>query len=129
MSNADYIPGGRFTLDLPFPVSVNKTRRIDWSTRHRTASWLRAADSLVLMQKPLLKAPAAFELQLLISEKHDAIDLDNGIKILIDYLVRIEVIKGDQRKYLRRLVVEWGEAPEGCRVTVIPYVARVKPSE
>ena len=69
MSNADYIPGGRFTLDLPFPVSVNKTRRIDWSTRHRTASWLRAADSLVLMQKPLLKAPAAFELQLLIERE------------------------------------------------------------
>jgi hypothetical protein len=37
---------------------------------------------------------------------------------LIDYLRRIEVIQNDSPKYFRKLTVEWGTAPEGCRVTV-----------
>jgi len=47
-------------------------------------------------------------------------DLDNCCKVLIDYLRRIELIANDAPKNMRRLVVEWGEAPEGVRVEVTP---------
>jgi Holliday junction resolvase RusA-like endonuclease len=55
-----------------------------------------------------------------LSEHHTKIDLDNGLKALIDYLRRIELIEDDSHKHMRRLVVEWGIAPMGCRVTVRP---------
>ena len=45
-------------------------------------------------------------------------DLDNTLKALLDYLRRIEAIEGDGPKHVRRLVVQWGEAPEGIRVAV-----------
>jgi hypothetical protein len=53
-----------------------------------------------------------------LSEHHCKIDLDNGLKALIDYLRRIELIEDDSPKHMRRLVVEFGLAPMGCRVVV-----------
>ena len=45
-------------------------------------------------------------------------DLDNPLKALIDGVRRWGFVTDDSPKYLRKLVVEWGEAPEGVRVTV-----------
>lgn len=45
-------------------------------------------------------------------------DLDAMIKSLIDYCVRIELVTDDSPKYLRRLIVEWGTVPAGCRVEI-----------
>jgi Holliday junction resolvase RusA-like endonuclease len=61
-----------------------------------------------------------FELLIILSENHTRIDLDNGLKALIDYLRKIELIEDDSPKHMRRLVVEFGLAPFGCRVTVKP---------
>jgi hypothetical protein len=36
------------------------------------------------------------------------------------YARRIELVRDDSPRYLRRLVVEWGEVPTGCRVTLTP---------
>jgi hypothetical protein len=38
------------------------------------------------------------------------------VKAAIDYLRRVGLIHNDDKRYLRRLVVEWGDAPEGCRL-------------
>lgn len=111
-------------LDLPAPPSVNRTRKIDWKGKRQLTAWGNTADAYVLAAKgravqPLkLRKIACFELHILISEHHTRIDLDNGLKALIDYLRRIELIEDDGPKHMRRLTVEWGLAPHGCRVTV-----------
>jgi Holliday junction resolvase RusA-like endonuclease len=111
-------------LDLPAPPSVNRTRKIDWAGRRQLTAWKNVADGYVLAAKcrqisPLVlcKVPR-FELFILISESHTRIDLDNGLKALIDYLRNIDLIEDDGPKFMRRLTVEWGRAPFGCRVTV-----------
>lgn len=113
-------------LDLPVPISVNRSRRVDWEGARKVKGWTRTADAMVLAARsrscsPLkLEKIAKFELTVTLSEQHTGIDLDNGLKCLIDYLRRIELIEDDRQKCMRRLVVEWGSAPEGCRVTLRP---------
>src|SRR5262249_31667769 len=112
-------------LDLPAPPSVNRTRKIDWKMAPKFKGWTQAADNLVLAAKSrsvnplgLRKVPGRFELRIVLSEAHTGLDLDNGIKWTIDYLRRIDLIVDDSPKYLRRLVVEWGAAPQGARITI-----------
>lgn len=114
-------------LDLPAPPSVNRIwmrakagkRQVFSSPEYK--AWKRRADDLIggLAQfrgvKPIL---GAFEADIVLSEKHTKIDLDNGVKALIDYCVRCNLVTDDAPKYLRRVVVAWGEAPHGCRLTL-----------
>lgn len=107
-------------LDLPAPISTNKTRRIDWSSFAAHRTWKKLADGIVLTQWRALKnarIAGQFELMITLSEAHTSIDLDN-IKVIPDYLKRIGIISDDGKKYMRRLVVEWGQAESGCRVTL-----------
>jgi Holliday junction resolvase RusA-like endonuclease len=113
-------------LDLPPPPSVNKTRRVDWAASRAVKAWHNVANAYVLAAKgrelsplKLVKVPR-FHLLIVVSEHHTKIDLDNGLKALIDYLRRIELIEDDSWKHMRKLTVEWGLAPHGCRVTVRP---------
>ncbi len=110
-------------LDLPPPVSVNAARRIDWSARPKIKAWKEHADRFVLAAKrqpspPKFEKLERFIITVILSEDHCTIDLDNGIKVLIDYLVRIEVIANDAKKNMRGLHMIWGHAPAGCRVIV-----------
>lgn len=111
-------------LDLPPPPSVNRTRKIDWAGKRQLIAFGNVADAYVLAAKgrthqplKLVKIPR-FELFITLSERHTRIDLDNGLKALIDYLKRIELIEDDSPKHLRKLTVTWGLAPHGCRVAV-----------
>ncbi len=113
-------------LDLPAPPSVNKTRRIDYAATRAVKAWHNVANAYVLAAKgraisplQLVKIPR-FHLLIVVSEHHTKIDLDNGLKALIDYLRRIELIEDDSWKHMRKLTVEWGLAPHGCRVIVRP---------
>jgi Holliday junction resolvase RusA-like endonuclease len=114
------------TLDLPPPPSVNKTRKIDWAAARAVKAWQNVANAYVLSAKGRAVSPLQFvkiqrfHLHIVLSEAHTRIDLDNGLKALIDYLRKIELIEDDSPKHLRRLVVDWGHAPHGCRVTVRP---------
>jgi Holliday junction resolvase RusA-like endonuclease len=113
-------------LDLPAPLSVNRTRKVDWVGKRKWTAWQNVADGYVLAAKGRSRSPlkiakiARFELLITISEQHSRVDLDNGLKGLIDYLRRIELIEDDGPKHMRRLTVEWGPAPYGCRVTIKP---------
>lgn len=113
-------------LDLPVPPSVNRTRRIDWKAVRIFTAWKNVADAYVFCAKRRENDPVIFtriprfELLIVISEVHTKMDLDNGLKALIDYLKRIELIEDDSPKHLRKLTVTWGLAPHGCRVTVRP---------
>jgi len=48
------------------------------------------------------------------------IDLDNPVKCLLDYLVRLGVIVDDGPAFVQRIVLEWGDAPEGVRLILAP---------
>lgn len=116
-------------LDLPVPPSVNKTRRYDMAHSKLVRNWKDKAEPLVLAAKtsainPLrLSRISRFEIAVIVSEDDTQMDLDNGLKTLIDYLKIIGVIRDDSKKHMRGLTVTWGsrsDAPEGCRVFVRP---------
>jgi Holliday junction resolvase RusA-like endonuclease len=109
------------TLDLPTPPSVNRTRRINWAASRQVADWKADADKLVLSQRVRRPDPAIdrYELHITLAE-NCRIDGDNICKSAIDYLKRIEFVADDGPQHMRRLVVEFGEAPHGCRVEVRP---------
>lgn len=109
------------TLDLPAPPSVNRTRKIDFSSLRLVNAWKQSADALVMAsRKPgeLRRIEGQFELSVTMSDAHTRADLDNGLKSIIDYLRRIRVIEDDSPKFFRKLTVQWGAAPEGCRIIV-----------
>lgn len=113
-------------LELPPPVSVNRARKIDWQGHQRLREWKRGADAHVFVAKrrevnPLVLARIPrFHLHIILDERLNDLDQDNCLKGLIDYLHQIGVVQNDAKKNMRRLVVDWGDAPTGCRVTVTP---------
>lgn len=107
-------------LDLPVPPSVNRTRRIDWAGHVKFKRWRDTADQLVLAARSHGRIPGPVFIYITLSESHTRIDLDNGLKWLLDYLKRIEVIEDDRQSIVRKVILEWGFAPEGCRVEVVP---------
>jgi len=114
-------PDKVIALDLPPPLSVNRTRRINWAAKRGIDKWLRAADMHVMANggvRRLGKLPGQFEVRIVINEKRCKCDTDNVAKILIDYCRRLQLIVDDSPKYMRRLIIEWGDAPSGCRVTI-----------
>jgi hypothetical protein len=92
-------PPDDIVLHLPVPISVNRTRKIDWKEHKRVLAWEIAADQVVLMAKrdpnnPLkLHRIKRFELHITLDELICKLDADNTLKTLIDYLRRIEVIE------------------------------------
>ncbi len=113
-------------LDLPVAPSTNRTRRVDWAARRMVKAWMAVCDAFVMQAKrrpldPLkLCRLSRFQVTLTLSEDHTKADLDNPLKAAIDYLRRIEVIENDAPKNMRRVILEWGVAPEGMRLTVEP---------
>lgn len=113
-------------LDLPVPISVNRLRRINWATQKSASTWRDMADRHLLMAKVRKDNPVRllsiqrFELLIVLSEETVLLDLDNSLKLLIDYLRHRNIIEDDGPKHMRRLTVEWGHAPEGVRVTITP---------
>jgi len=113
-------------LDLPTPPSVNRTRIVNWAVQPRVKQWKKAADMSVLVWRSRQRAAGQlvrhiegpFEIHVTIGGR---MDLDNGLKPLIDYLRTIEVIEGDSPDYMRKLTVEWRDI-EGCRVIIKPVV-------
>jgi Holliday junction resolvase RusA-like endonuclease len=107
------------TLHLPAPLSVNRTRKIDWAAHKKTKEWLRQADASFLLQKRALAGRAItgpFELTLTLREGSKT-DLDNCCKLAIDTVRRFRLVTDDDPTHMRRLVVEFGNV-QGCRVTI-----------
>jgi hypothetical protein len=115
--------GAVITLDLPIPPSVNRTRRIDWAGhreqwefRTRADLFLSAHDRDAPRKTRCITGP--YELTIAIPETLSGLDLDNHCKTLIDYLVSREFVAGDDKRFLRRLVVEWAFETVACRITI-----------
>lgn len=129
MADAPFHCPPDIVLDLPVPISVNKLRRIDWRNHQRAALWKDQADRHLLVAKrraidPVkLTSVERFEINIVLSEDKVRSDADNIVKLLVDYLRHRNIIKDDGPKHMRRLVVEWGDAPTGCRVTIRPLAS------
>lgn len=109
-------------LHLPSPPSVNATRRAHGPGIARLTKWHKQADMAVLAAGRLPKAiPGMFE-ALIIMPESSRMDLDNGIKAVIDYASRLNLVTDDNKKYMRRVTVEFGDAPHGCRLILRPVV-------
>jgi Holliday junction resolvase RusA-like endonuclease len=110
-------------IDLPVPPSVNRTRKVDWVGRAAVKRWMMEADGLVHLFRVLkgnVRMDGQFEATIILSEAHTKMDADNAIKSIIDYAKRLELIKDDSPKFMRKITVEWGDAPHGCRLILRP---------
>lgn len=111
------------TITLPFPPSLNRIWR--YSRRNgkpylaeRYKTWKRAADNLYLTQKRRVKrVKGPIDITIVFDAKHSGrCDLDNRPKAVLDWLQRVKLIEND--KLVQKLELRWGDAPEGCRVTI-----------
>lgn len=107
-------------IDLPAPLSVNKLRGIDWSGHKKAKAWRKLANGYLMMVKARPARLKRFEILIVLDESTVGCDADNAAKMIIDYLRLIEMIEDDSKKHMRRVVIEWGKAPLGCRVTIKP---------
>lgn len=114
----------QMTLDLPAPISVNRSRRIDWKAHKKVQAWQEMADrflEVAIARGEVQTAQvASYELHIVLSEDHCRTDIDNGLKLVIDYLRHRGITSDDGKKQLRRLLVEWGNAPAGVKIIVRP---------
>jgi Holliday junction resolvase RusA-like endonuclease len=106
-------------LDLPSPLSVNRTRKIDWTAYAKTREWVARADAMFLAVKRKLPPPIRGRYEIFITLKEGRIDADNAVKLLVDTVRRFGLVEDDDPKHLRRLTVEFGPV-EGSRVTIRP---------
>lgn len=119
------IPAGHIVLDLPRPISVNRIWRAHKAGAARVSlspeyqKWKKQADQITLSLgqfRGLKQITGKFEAEIIV--KRCPGDLDNRAKGVLDWLQSRGVISDD--KHCERLVLSWGDAPTGCRVTVRP---------
>lgn len=106
-------------LDIPVPPSVNETRRVNWAAMPKYDAWKKSAGKILMANgqfKRAQKFTGPFELTIILNEATCDLDADNPVKAAVDFLRRIEIIRNDDKRYLRSFTVKWGDAPEGCRL-------------
>lgn len=107
------------SIDLPAPPSINKVLRNHGKGTRLKQAWIENADMHVMVAgglRRLTKMPGKFEVTLVLAEKSVGLDLDNSIKLAIDYARRLGLIINDDKRYMRAVHIVWGEAPKGCRI-------------
>jgi Holliday junction resolvase RusA-like endonuclease len=111
---------------IPMPPSVNSMYVNGVSGgggrgRHKSkayVAWGWEVVPILAKWKRKLKYPVAVEI--VIREKiPNCWDLDNRIKATLDAMVSAEVLKGDSRKYVRKVSIEYAPGGVGVAVTVV----------
>jgi crossover junction endodeoxyribonuclease RusA len=121
MTGADAV-----TLDLPFPPSTNRLwrhcrGRVVLNPEYR--AWIKKTDDFLIYQKVKpakvkVSGPFVAEIVLDENERKRGGDCDNRVKAVLDYAQRVEIINND--RLAKKVSVEWGCAPHGCRLTIRP---------
>lgn len=110
-------------IRLPFPPSVNEmfgnNKTGNGKGRYRTAlyeDWLFEAGLQINHQKPgQFKQRAIVMIDL--DDRRQG-DCGNREKAVTDLLVTHKVLRGDQKKYVKRVSIGW-EKVEGCKVKLL----------
>ena len=105
-------------LRLPFPPSVNTMfKNVPWgrAQSREYKAWRDAAAWELKAQKPKPFAGRAL-VNIDLDERRRG-DADNRAKPVLDLLVEHGVLKGDDKKHVKRVSIGW-EAITGCRVTI-----------
>lgn len=113
---------GEIVLDVPAPPSVNRTRKVNWPGHRKYEAWKKDAGLHLVANGQYRKAKPGikgqYELTITLNENLCKADPDNPTKSAIDFLRSLELIPDDSPAYARKITIEWGEAPDGCRLTV-----------
>jgi hypothetical protein len=114
------MPTRRLVLDLPLPPSVNTMMRKLGNRSPSVQKWITRADPYILMVKPIRGVAGPYIVNITWPKySFGMFDCDNRIKVLKDYLQRVEAIDDDL--YCWRLTAEFGDMPKGmCRVEIWP---------
>jgi Holliday junction resolvase RusA-like endonuclease len=111
-------------IALPMPPSLNAIWRYGKGRAFKSkryVAWLRAADAEFMLHRKEWRAlKGHFRAAVVLNEKkrRSNADCDNRGKAVLDWLQRVGLIENDA--LCDGVTVEWGEAPEGCRVYVYP---------
>lgn len=110
-------------LDVPVPPSVNRTRSVNWAGACDVKAWQKRAGMMLMASGQYRRAQKSiprFEIKIVLCETLCRLDLDNASKHAIDFLRHLGIITNDGPKQMRRVTIEWGLAPAGCRLIVRP---------
>jgi len=116
-----------FQITLPMPPGVNQmyVNRASKGARGRMispeyVSWRRAADDVLRISPGTgnTRFQGPVSIYLLCQETKGLSDLDNKFKPILDWLVKRQIIKGDDKRYVRAVSAQWTKAPVQCRVMV-----------
>jgi Holliday junction resolvase RusA-like endonuclease len=108
-----------WVFDIPLPPSVNRTRKVHWRGHRQHEAWRKAAGWHLQANGQFKAAPRRlerYELTITLDRQQCRQDPDNPIKAAIDLLRALEIITDDSPKFAERIVVQWGAAPDGCRL-------------
>lgn len=109
-------------LDLPLPPSVNRTRKVDWKGHKIYKAWKEQAGLHLVANEQYRKAPRRlqkYELRIILDHTCKQ-DPDNPVKACCDLLRSLEIITDDSPKFAKRITIEWGRAPDGCKLILRP---------
>lgn len=120
-----FAPPLECVVDLPFPPSTNEIwrqvgRRVIISDVYR--AWKKQADMVVLANgtwRTRTPMPGAFTAEILLdrAKRRATADVDNRIKVPLDWLQRACLIQNDCLcEDVRARWVATAEAPSGCRI-------------
>jgi Holliday junction resolvase RusA-like endonuclease len=107
-------------ITLPMPPSTNALFFNRKGGRTRTPeyeAWLEHAGH-VLNRQSVKPVEGRVDVQIDLDDSRRG-DADNRIKPVLDFLVKRGVLKGDSKKFVRRVSAGW-EAVTGCRVSISP---------
>lgn len=112
-----------FTLDLPFPPSLNNLFHNRTGGRHPSTKykdWQTEAGWEIARRHPV-PIPGKVKIAYVLQDKGRC-DLDNLAKATTDLLVTHKLIDGDGRKFVREINFAWSADVKGVRITVTRFI-------
>jgi len=109
-----------FVLDIPRPPSVNRFIGKLGNKSSCVVKWRARADQHLRAAGKYPRIIGPYEIVVTFPLfRFGVFDAENCIKALSDWLQSREIIKND--RHAARMELNWGAAPEGCRVCVRPW--------
>lgn len=109
---------------LPQPPSVNRFMGKLGNRSPIVKAWIKQADMAFVLHRANLCGRSMTkikgEFEIVVVFERDKSDFHNRLKVLLDWLQRVELIQND--RFCERLVGLWGERGSGCLVKLRPYL-------